>query len=134
MVIGATPDGRFNAEPLSDNASPTLGRAVNGPTAAVNSFLKLPLYDLPGGSIINLAMTPVNGILAELEAFLKTFIDQRGNIINISVNDVEKLKAARKEPEKYRDLVVRVGGYDAFFVDLPVSHQDLQIRKCEQYS
>ena len=46
---------------------------------------------------------------------------------------IEKLRAAQKEPEKYRDLKVRVGGYEAYFVDLPGQHQELQIRRCEQY-
>ena len=74
-------------------------------------------------------MSRVSGALSELPAFLKSFIEGRGNILNISVNDCEKLQAARKEPDKYRDLIVRVGGYEAYFVDLPPRHQELQILK-----
>lgn len=133
-VIGATPDGRLTGEALSDNASPTLGRAVNGQTAALNSFLKLPNTELSGGSCLCLAMSPVSGALSELPAFLRSFIERKGNIINISVNDCEKLRAAQKEPDKYRDLIVRVGGYEAYFVDLPPKHQELQILKSSQYS
>jgi formate C-acetyltransferase len=132
-LIGATPDGRLEGEPLSDNASPYIGRAINGQTAALNSFAKLPLGDLAGGSILNLAMSPVSGALPNLEAFIKSFMDKGGNALNINVQDVNKLRAAQKEPEKYRDLIVRVGGYDAYFIDLPRQHQELQIKKCEQY-
>ena len=57
-----------------------------------------------------------------------------GNLLSIAVNDCKTLRAAQKEPEKYRDLKVRVGGYDDYFVDLPSYHQELQIRRCEQYA
>ena len=133
-LIGATPDGRLAGEPLGTNSSPSIGRAVNGQTAALNSFLKLPLIDLPGGSILDLTMNSRAGLLLQLEAFISSFVEGRGNILSIAVNDCEKLRAAQKEPEKYRDLKVRVGGYQAYFVDLPLHHQELQIRRCEQYA
>lgn len=133
-LIGATPDGRLSGEPLSDNASPAIGRAANGPTAAVNSFVKLPLSNLSGGSSLNLAMSTTSSGFSQLEAFLKSIIDKRANVVNIAVMDSAKLRAAQKEPEKYRDLIVRVGGYEAYFVDLPPKHQELQIRKCEHYT
>ena len=133
-LIGATPDGRLAEEPLGTNAPPSIGRAVNGQTAALNSYLKLPLIDLPGGSILDLTMNSRAGLLLQLEAFIKSFVERRGNILSIAVNDCQKLRAARKEPEKYRDLKVRVGGYQAYFVDLPPHHQELQILRCEQYA
>ena len=132
--IGATPDGRLAGEPLGTNASPSIGRPVNGQTAALNSYTKLPLIDLPGGSILDLNICTEPNLLLQLESFIKSFVDKRGNIINIAVNDCEKLRAAQKEPEKFRDLKVRVGGYEAYFVDLPPQHQELQIRRCEQYA
>ena len=133
-VVGATPDGRFAGDALSSNASPSIGRAANGQTAAVNSYLKLPLADLPGGSILDLSVEANSNLLSYLEPFIKSFLEKGGNILNIAVNDCAKLRAAQKEPEKYRDLKVRVGGYDAYFVDLPPHHQELQIRRCEQYA
>jgi formate C-acetyltransferase len=134
VPIGATPDGRFAGDALSSNASPSIGRAVNGQTAAVNSYLKLPLEDLPGGSILDLSVESSSNLLVHLEAFIASFLERGGNILSIAVNDCEKLRAAQKEPEKYRDLKVRVGGYDAYFVDLPPHHQELQILRCEQYA
>jgi formate C-acetyltransferase len=133
-IVGATPDGRFKGEPLSTNASPSIGRAANGQTAAINSFMKLPLMDLPGGACLDLNICDRANLLLQLEAFIKSFVEKRGSLVNIAVNDCEKLRAAQKEPEKYRDLKVRVGGYEAYFVDLPPEHQELQIQRCEQYA
>jgi formate C-acetyltransferase len=132
--VGATPDGRLSGEALSSNASPSIGRAANGQTAAVNSYLKLPLAELAGGSILDLSIDANSNVLSHLEPFIASFLESGGNIVNIAVNDCSKLRAARKEPEKYRDLKVRVGGYDAYFVDLPPHHQELQIQRCEQYA
>ena len=87
-----------------------------------------------GGSILDLNVESRSGLLLHLEAFVKSFLEKGGNILSIAVNDCETLRAAQKEPEKYRDLKVRVGGYEAYFVDLPPDHQELQIRRCEQYA
>jgi len=130
-VVGATPDGRLAGEPFGSNAGPSMGRSVTGPTAAMNSFCKLPHIDLPTGSCLDVAMDPRSDLL--IEPFIKSFVERRGSILNISVNDVEQLRAAIKEPEKYRDLKIRVGGWEAFFVDLPPEMQKWQIQKCEQY-
>ena len=133
-VIGATPDGRLAKEMISSNASPSVGRAQNGQTAAINSYLKLPHSDLPLASALDLAMPKRPGALSTVEALIRTFIERKGSLLTISVNDCEVLKAAQKEPEKHRDLKVRVGGWEAYFVDLSPPMQDWQIRKCEQYA
>jgi formate C-acetyltransferase len=132
-VVGATPDGRLAGQPLSSNGSPSIGRVENGQTAAVNSYAKLPLAELPGTSMLDLNVGARADLLQQLESFIKTFVNLRGNGVNIAVNDCEKLRAAQKEPEKYRDLKVRVGGYEAYFTDLPPNHQQMQIVRCEQY-
>ena len=87
-----------------------------------------------GGSILDLNVESRSGLLMHLESFITSFLERGGNILNIAVNDLETLRAAQKEPEKYRDLKVRVGGYEAYFVDLPADHQELQIRRSEQYA
>ena len=133
-MIGATPDGRLAYTPVSSNASPSVGRAVRGQTAAVNSYLKLPNTDLPTAAPLDLAMSSRADLLQQLEAFIKSFIEGKGSLLTISVNDCESLRAAQKEPEKYRDLKVRVGGWEAYFVDLPPIYQKFQIQKCEQYA
>lgn len=133
-LIGATPDGRLAKEMISSNASPSVGRAVNGQTAAINSYLKLPHIDLPLAAALDLAMPRRPGVLSQVETLITTFIERKGSLLTISVNDCEVLKAAQKEPEKHRDLKVRVGGWEAYFVDLSRPMQDWQIRKCEQYA
>jgi formate C-acetyltransferase len=133
-LIGATADGRFNGQPFGSNASPSVGRAENGQSAAVNSYCKLPLVDLPCGAPLDIAMENRANLLSQLEAFIKSFIQRRGQLISVSVNDCEKLRAARKEPEKYRDLKIRVGGWQEYFIDLPTEMQEWQIKKCETYA
>ncbi len=131
LALPATADGRLGRTPVASNASPTNGRATNGQTALINSYLKLPLGDLPAGAPLDIGMdTRSNHLLGPI---LKSFIERRGNLLSISVNDVEKLKAAMKEPEKYRDLKIRIGGWEAFFVDLPPAYQEWQIQKYEQH-
>jgi len=130
-VVGATPDGRLAGEPFGANAGPSMGRGVTGPTAALNSYLKLPHVDLPTGSCLDVAMDPRSNLL--VESYIESFVEGRGCVLNISINDIEQLRAAMKEPENYRDLKVRVGGWEAYFVDLPPEMQKWQIRKLEQY-
>lgn len=131
MALPATPDGRLPQQPVASNASPTNGRATSGQTAIINSYLKLPLGDLPTGAPLDIGMDTRSNHL--LEPIIRSFIEKRGNLLSISVNDVEKLKAAMKEPEKYRDLKIRIGGWEAFFVDLPPAYQEWQIKKYEQH-
>ena len=131
LALPATADGRLPKTPVASNASPTNGRARNGITALINSYLKLPLGDLPTGAPLDIGMDTRSIHL--LEPLIRSFIEKRGNVLSISVNDVEKLKAAMKEPEKYRDLKIRIGGWEAFFVDLPPAYQEWQIQKYEQH-
>ena len=131
-VLPATPDGRLAQEPVGSNASPTNGRATSGQTAVVNSYLKLPMADMPTGAPLDLAMDTRLSHL--LEPFIRSFIERGGNLLSISMNDVEKMKAAMVEPEKHRDLKIRIGGWEAFFVDLPPAYQEWQIKKHEQYA
>lgn len=133
-LVGATPDGRLAKEPLSSNASPSVGRAVSGQTAAINSYLKLPNTDLPIASPLDLAIPKRSGVLSQVETLMRVFVEGKGSLLTISVNNCEDLRAAQKEPEKYRNLKIRVGGWEAYFVDLPRIQQDWQIQKCEQYA
>jgi len=132
LALSATPDGRLAQEPVSSNASPSLGRAVNRQTAVLNSYLKLPHTDLPIGAPLDLAMDAGAQLLL-LEPLIKSFVERRGSVLTIGVTDCEKLRAALREPEKYRDLKVRVGGWEAYFVDLPPHYQQWQLQKYEQY-
>ncbi len=133
-VTGATPDGRMGNQPISSNASPSVGRAASGQTAALNSYCKLPLIDVPNGAPLDVAMENRASLLNQLEAYITSFVEKRGGLLTISINDCEKLKAAKRDPEKYKDLKIRIGGFQGYFTDLAPEMQDWQIQKCEQYA
>ncbi len=131
---GATPDGRLAREPFSTNASPSVGRARCGLTAAINSYVKLPNDRMPIAAPLDLAVPNRQNLLSQIEILILSFLEGNGSLITFSVNDCAELRAAQKEPEKYRHLKIRVGGWEAYFVDLPRVLQDFQIKKCEQYA
>ena len=136
-AVGATPDGRLAATPLGANLSPSAGRAVKGLTAAINSFAKMPLVDLPTGSPLDLGVDKriLEGEenLERLIALVRTFLDKGGNMLSVTAHSVEQLREAQRRPDRYRDLIVRVAGWQAYFVDLTRRYQDQIIARIEQY-
>ncbi len=131
--LGASPDGRLFAEPVSSNFSPALGADVNGPCAAVKSHAKMEMMNLPVGSPLDLRLdtklvTGKEG-LQRLTAFVRSFIECGGNMMTITVTDVETLRKAQREPEKYRNLRVRMGGWSAYFTALSKEQQEHHIRR-----
>ncbi|MGA7839054.1 MAG: trans-4-hydroxy-L-proline dehydratase, partial [Ignavibacteriaceae bacterium] len=113
-VIGATPDGRFAGEPLSEGISPVQGADVNGPTAVIKSASKID-HLRTGGTLLNQKFTPQlmeteNGI-EKVTKLIRAYFRMDGHHIQFNVVKAETLRKAQKEPEKYRDLIVRVAGY-----------------------
>jgi formate C-acetyltransferase len=133
-LTGAGADGRMEMQWASSNATPSIGRTENGPTAAVASYCKLPLVDLPCGAPLDIALENRSSLLPHLEAFIKTFVQNRGQMLALTVNDCDKLRAAQIEPDKYRDLQIRIGGWNVYFTDLAPVMQEWQIAKCEMYT
>jgi len=136
MEVGATPDGRHSGEAIAANLSPAWGAAVSGPTAAIRSCVKMRPSDLPAGAPLDLrlsgsALKDEKGT-QRLAGLIKSFIDLGGNMITLSVTDVEDLKKAMKEPEKYRHLRVRMGGWTAYWVMLDKETQHLHLQRIEQ--
>jgi formate C-acetyltransferase len=131
--VGATPDGRNAGAPLSDGLSPTYGRDVKGPTAALRSVAKVDLVRAPNGVIVNQRLAP--GLLAteagrlKMSQLLRSFVEAGGFHWQFNVVATADLLAAQEHPEEYRDLVVRVAGYSAFFVDLSRPAQDAIIQR-----
>lgn len=125
--IGATPDGRKAGEPLADSAGPMQGTDTQGPTATLGAALSIPQEDCLGTCIVNLRLDPKAFKTAEgrmkVEALLKTYFAEGGNQLQINVVDQEKLEQALKEPDKHRDIIVRVGGFSDQFVCLDPSIQ-----------
>lgn len=138
LVTGATPDGRLKGEPLCDNASPMMGRDVSGPTATVKSVASMGQENFHDGALFNLRFDPkgVEGEkgLESIEGVIKTYFKHGGEHIQINVVDDKTLKAAQKNPEKYRGLMVRVAGYMAYFTELDKSAQDTIIYRTTHFS
>ena len=137
MVCGATPDGRLAGEPFCDNASPMMGRDTSGPTATVKSVASMGQENFHDGALFNLRFDP-KGVagekgLASIEGIIKTYFKHGGEHIQINVVDDETLKAAQKNPEKYRGLMVRVAGYMAYFTELDKSAQDTIIYRTTHF-
>ncbi|GHV11585.1 hypothetical protein FACS189491_03060 [Spirochaetia bacterium] len=132
---GASADGRRLGEPVASNLSPSAGAMINGITGAIQSFCHLDLDLLPLGSPIDLGMAEryVAGEAGteRLVGLIKSFIELKGNLLTISVADVSTLKEAQKNPEKYKDLRVRMGGWSAYFTMLSPEQQAHHIKKSE---
>ncbi len=133
--VGATPDGRRNGEPVAANLSPASGADASGPTAAINSYVGMPVCDLAGGAPLDLRFSS-SGLKGEagtdrLTGLISAFVDMGGNMLTATVTDVEDLKRAMEEPEKYRHLRVRMGGWSAYFVMLSREQQLLHIGRVE---
>jgi formate C-acetyltransferase len=126
-LVGALPSGRLAGEPLCEASTPTQGSAVNGPTAVLKSLGKVNNAEVNQGSSLNLRLDPVvfetDDGFKRLADLIRVFVDQKVDHVQINVVYSDTLRAAQREPEKYRDLTVKVAGYNARFVEL---HKDLQ--------
>lgn len=133
-VVGATPDGRKAGTPLSEGISPVQGADRKGPTAVMRSAAKID-HVRTGGTLLNQKFTP--HVLAEEEGLIKlghlvrSYFTMDGHHVQFNVVTADTLKAAQQDPEKYRDLIVRVAGYSDYFVDLGVDLQNEIIRRTE---
>ena len=133
-VTGATPDGRRAGRPLSEGISPVQGADRHGPTAALLSAAKLD-HLRTGGTLLNQKLTP--RLLADTDG-LKKFVQLvrgyfalDGHHVQYNVVDAETLRAAQRDPDSYRDLIVRVAGYSDYFCDLSKALQDEIIARTE---
>lgn len=136
-VVPATPDGRKAFTPLAEGSSPTSGTDILGPTAVFKSVSKLPTNKILGGVLLNQKLSPL--VIADeadkkkLISIIRTFFtDLKGWHVQYNIVSREILLDAKRNPEKYRDLVVRVAGYSAFFTTLSPDTQDDIIARTEQ--
>lgn len=125
----ATPDGRKAQTPLAEGASPASGTDTLGPTAVYNSVGKMPVNKILGGVLLNQKLTPATVEsemdMLKLSMLIRTFFNHhKGWHVQYNIVSRETLLAAQADPESYRDLVVRVAGYSAFFTALSPDAQD----------
>lgn len=137
MGTVATPDGRHAYEPLAEGCSPAHNADKNGPTAVFKSVAKLPTEKITGGVLLNQKMTPQMLATEEnkqkLEYLISAFFNRlHGYHVQYNIVSKETLLEAQEHPEDYKDLIVRVAGYSAFFNDLSKKTQDDIIGRTEQ--
>lgn len=135
-VVPATPDGRKAFTPVAEGSSPSSGTDVLGPTAVFKSVAKLPTARIMGGVLLNQKLSPATISKDEdkqkLISIIHTFFaDLKGWHVQYNIVSRETLLEAKKHPEKYRDLIVRVAGYSAFFTTLSPDTQDDIIARTE---
>ncbi len=133
----ATPDGRNARTPLAEGCSPAHSMDKSGPTAVFKTVSKLPTQDITGGVLLNQKVTPQMLSTEEnkrkLEMMIKTFFNRLdGYHVQYNVVSKDTLLDAQANPDKYRDLIVRVAGYSAFFNVLSKATQDDIIERTEQ--
>ncbi|MBD3184026.1 hypothetical protein GF312_17210 [Candidatus Poribacteria bacterium] len=135
LDTGATPDGRYRQEALADCAGPAQGRNIMGLTATLRSVLKLPHSKTHGPMALSLRFPAkvVEGKegRAKLRATIETYFREGGQQLQISIASTKDMKAAQKDPESYRSLMVRVGGFSAYFTQLDKKFQDDMIARSE---
>lgn len=136
-VTGATPDGRYARQPVSEGISPVQGTDRSGPTAVIKSAAKMD-HLRTGGTLLNQKFTPKllegqEGI-DSLAHLVRAYFKLDGHHIQFNVVNADTLRDAQNNPDNYRDLIVRVAGYSDYFCDLTRALQDEIISRTEQTS
>jgi formate C-acetyltransferase len=135
LACAATPDGRKAGTPLADACSPSQGTDLAGPTASVKSVAKVEHINCACGTVYNMRLHPATvqdrAGMAKWSDLIRTYFDLGGWELQFNTVDVETLRKAQKHPEQYRDLLIRVVGYSAHFVDLDKAIQDDIISRTE---
>lgn len=131
--VGATPDGRKAGKPLNNGVSPSTGVERNGITAVINSAGKLPSIWFSRGAIFNVRLTPETLQSPEgrkrVSGLIKTLFENYQYHIQFNVVGTDTLRDAQEHPENYKDLMVRVAGYSAFFAPLNSELQEDIIKR-----
>ena len=134
--VGASCDGRKAGEPLADGGiSASSGCDRQGPTSMLKSAAALDNQDISNGSLLNMKFSP--SIFREerdkkhFYSILRSFVALKLQHVQFNVVDRAELLAAQKDPEAYRNLLIRVAGYTAYFTSLDTKLQNEIIRRTE---
>ncbi len=135
--IGALPNGKKAGDStLADSIGAVPGCDVNGPTALLCSVLKTNQRLSTSGNVLQMKFSKNQfGTERGIESFIslaKTYFAEGGQTLQVNVLDAKELKDAKENPDRHRNLIVRVGGYSAYFVDLEEGLQDNIIKRTEQ--
>lgn len=119
----ASPDGRTFGMPLNDGSCPVQGYDSLGPTLSIASTVAWEPSRFLGGTSVNVKIN--KGIEPEkIAALIRGYLKTHGSQLQFNIVDTETLLEAQKNPDRYKDLLVRIGGYSDFFVTIPKSLQD----------
>jgi len=135
-VVGALPNGRKAGETVSEGISPTQGADTKGPTAVFKSAARID-HVRTGGTLLNMKFNPQ--VLAgegidKLLHLIRSYFKLDGHHVQFNVIDAEMLRKAQQNPERHRDLIVRVAGYSDYFIDVGRDLQNEIIARTEQRS
>ena len=133
--VSALPDGTLKGERLAQNMAAAPGANRNGPTAEVKSVAKIDYMRAANGTAFNLRLHPqvfnTEDGKGKIIRLTKTLFQMGGMHVQFNVVDQQTLREAQEHPDKYRNLIVRVTGYSARFVDEPVEIQNNIIAQTE---
>ena len=134
-MVWATPDGRKLGDPLSDGISPVQSMDKEGPFSTINSILKFDQSTYSNGTLCNMKFHPtaLQGEAGDqkLRAVMEAYFKGGGMELQINVVSADTLRSAQENPKEYQDLVVRVAGFSAYFVEVYKAAQDDLIRRTE---
>ncbi|SHI54306.1 formate C-acetyltransferase [Dethiosulfatibacter aminovorans DSM 17477] len=132
-VVGATPCGRKSEMPLTEGVSPFAGTDTSSPIAAMKSAAKLNHDVHTGGTLLNLRLSKDmfknRRGMANIASTVRSYFNMGAFHVQFNVISDEVLKDAQKNPEEYKDLLVRVAGYSTQFVNLSREVQDAIIAR-----
>ncbi len=131
----ATPDGRKCGDPLTDGISNVQGMDKNGPVSFLNSVLNFDQTEYGNGTLCNMKFHPTalkgaDGNM-KLRTIMETYFQEGGMELQLNIVSSDTLRDAQKHPENYKDLVVRVAGFSAYFVEVFKGCQDDLISRTE---
>ena len=133
-VVGATPDGRRAHMPIAEGGiSPYQGTNISGLTPTLNSVSRLDFGKFTSGAVLNVKLSPAlvnkEENRKQMAEIIRTYFQSGGMLVQFNVVDTETLREAQKHPEEYKDLLVRVSTYSAYFTELsPVLQNDIIAR------
>jgi formate C-acetyltransferase len=135
--IGATADGRRAGEAFGTNFSPSLFAKVKGPVSDIESFSANDLTrNINGGPLtLELASSVFasEDSISKVAMLIKYFIERGGHQLQLNAINLDTLKAAQRDPDSYRQLIVRIWGWSAYFVELDKEYQD-HVMARQEYS
>ena len=135
--LGATADGRRAGEPFGTNFSPSLFAKISGPISVINSFTANDMTRNMNGGPLTLEFASSifrnEESITKVAMLLRYFVERGGHQLQLNSVNLDTMRAAQDNPELYKNLVVRIWGWSAYFVELDREFQD-HVMKRQEYT